>query len=112
MSKPPALMPTKNRAHTALKPKSTLSPQSIAAPTTDDYSGPRSTEPEANRPAFQKLTEQQKDYRRKNNLCMYCGIDGHVVRECPTRPKSRPRLARKTEIVSVATPSGNELAQM
>ena len=37
----------------------------------------------------QRLTEQQKEFRRKNNLCLYCGDAGHLVRNCPARP-ARP----------------------
>lgn len=35
------------------------------------------------------LTEEQKNYRRMNNLCAYCGAKGHFVKNCPqVKPRS------------------------
>ena len=36
-----------------------------------------------------KLTEEQKQYRRANNLCIYCGKCGHFVSSCPAKPAQR-----------------------
>jgi hypothetical protein len=33
------------------------------------------------------LTEQEKQRRKENNLCMYCGSDAHLLPECPVKPK-------------------------
>lgn len=33
------------------------------------------------------LTEAQKQHRRNNNLCLYCGQPGHYAITCPARPK-------------------------
>ena len=35
------------------------------------------------------LTAEEKDRRRINNLCMYCGLAGHFVGECPGRLRGR-----------------------
>ncbi|KAG9767322.1 hypothetical protein KCU88_g7469, partial [Aureobasidium melanogenum] len=44
-------------------------------------------------PSFQprgKLTEEEKRYRRTNNLCLYCGEAGHMVKDCTETPKVDP----------------------
>lgn len=56
-----------------------------------------------------RLTEQQKEFRRKNNLCMYCGGADHLVTNCPKGP---PRPARVSEVTWLAAePPGNEPTQ-
>ena len=35
-----------------------------------------------------KLTEEQKQYRRANNLCLYCSKSGHFASACRARPNS------------------------
>ena len=35
-----------------------------------------------------KLTDQEKEYRRMNGLCLYCGGQGHIALNCPRSPKS------------------------
>jgi hypothetical protein len=32
-----------------------------------------------------KLTQAERDYRFKNNLCLYCAKPGHLVNDCPAR---------------------------
>ena len=60
----------------------------------------------------QRLTESQKEHRRKNNLCLYCGDAGHMIRTCPTRPKGPSTSARLSEAALVTSESqGNEPAQ-
>src|SRR5512133_596721 len=39
------------------------------------------------------LTEAQKNYRRANNLCLYCGKAGHFASVCPEKAKRVPRNA-------------------
>ena len=62
--------------------------------------------------APRRLTEQEKEFRRKNNLCMYCGIKGHDVSECSVCPQNRPRNTRFAESTRMPTSSGNGQAQM
>jgi hypothetical protein len=58
------------------------------------------------------LTEQQKEFRRKNNLCMYCGGADHLILNCPKRPKGPPRPARTSEAAWLeADPPGNAPTQ-
>jgi len=48
---------------------------------------------DAARAAPRRLTQQQREYRRKNNLCMYCGEADHLVRDCPQSSRRQPRPA-------------------
>jgi hypothetical protein len=32
------------------------------------------------------LTEAQKEHRRRNGMCMYCGSSEHFVKDCPIKP--------------------------
>lgn len=34
-----------------------------------------------------QVTEAERQHRRENNLCLYCGQPGHIIRFCPTKPK-------------------------
>jgi hypothetical protein len=34
------------------------------------------------------LSQSDKEYRRANNLCLYCGNSGHILSQCPVRPPS------------------------
>jgi len=63
----------------------------------------------------QRLTEQQRDFRRKNNLCLYCGTAGHFLRSCPARPrpKGSPSAVRVSETaVAKAEPQENAVTQL
>ena len=62
----------------------------------------------SSRPPFTRLSEKQREYRRKNNLCMYCGGPGHVAPECPIAPRNASHSARAD---ASARPSGNGQAQ-
>ena len=39
------------------------------------------------------LTNSERERRKKNNLCLYCGNAGHKVNDCPELAKKllRPR---------------------
>jgi hypothetical protein len=39
-------------------------------------------------PRFKKLSAAEKQYRIKNNLCLYCGGNGHSHSNCPKKKKS------------------------
>jgi hypothetical protein len=87
-------------------------PRGPAAPTTTtSFKANPAQRPVFRRP-FQRLSEEQKDYRRKNNLCMYCGAQEHAVHECPIRPKDPHRPAPEARAAdSTARSPGNDLAQ-
>lgn len=46
-------------------------------------------EPEPMQIGRSRLTPEEREFRFKNNLCFYCGKDGHSVRECGARPKDK-----------------------
>ncbi len=37
-----------------------------------------------------RLTQEQKNHRRSNNLCLYCGRPGHKISKCRSKPKVTP----------------------
>lgn len=46
---------------------------------------------------FQPLTQEERNRRMENNLCLYCGNPGHRAGECPNKSKSqRPGAIRAT----------------
>ncbi len=110
----PSAPPLKNHRPSPGAPRPQVrfaSAPSTSASATADGRDSRSANPDASRPKYQRLTEQQKDYRRKNNLCMYCGDKDHSVRECPLS-KNRSRSARSAESSFPDDRSpGNEPAQ-
>ena len=36
---------------------------------------------------LKKLTQEEKQHRFNNKLCLYCGEAGHIVRSCPKKEK-------------------------
>ena len=38
-----------------------------------------------------RLAAAERERRFQQRLCLYCGLAGHVIRECPTRPKDEAR---------------------
>jgi len=82
-------------------------------------------------PRYRQLTEEEKKLRRANNLCLYCGQPGHIIRTCPNRhPRtgqnhissaaafefveglSEDRSSDDSNMVKVQQPSGNEHVQL
>src|SRR5690606_11193888 len=49
---------------------------------------------------FKRLTQEEKDKRRKEGLCMYCGAKGHFANKCPK--KSSPSTS--TNAIQESTP--------
>lgn len=54
----------------------------------------------------QKLTEEEKNRRRSQGLCLYCGQSGHIARVCPE--KRHPRGSGNS--ANVSTKQGNMFA--
>jgi retrotransposon gag protein len=70
---------------------------------------PRRDAPSATGPR-RHLTEQERELRIKNGLCLYCGGEGHIIRTCPQRlprPVARASVAAWKDV----EPQGNEQTQ-
>ncbi len=46
-------------------------------------------EPEPMQVGVTHLTSEERERRRRENLCLYCGLHGHMRISCPTRPAYR-----------------------
>jgi Retrotransposon gag protein len=83
-----------------------------AAPTTTTSFRSNPAQRPVSRRPFQRLSEEQREHRRKNNLCMYCGAQDHAVHECPICPRDLPRPAPEARPADPTARSlGNDLAQ-
>ena len=63
----------------------------IRAVGTEDAADINATQPRKG--GFKKrgpLSDKEKQYRRANNLCLYCGKPGHMAAECRAKPNKRP----------------------
>lgn len=71
-------------------------PSSTPTSTTSTISSSTTSQPRPH------LTQEQRDARRANNECLYCGTQGHFIDNCPNRrsktPSSTPTV--KTEPAS------------
>ena len=50
---------------------------------------------------FKPLTNAEKDRHRANNLCLYCGLAGHMVRNCPRKlsgPLATVSVSENTQV--------------
>ncbi|XDV53693.1 hypothetical protein PO909_022129 [Leuciscus waleckii] len=63
-----------------------------------------SSEPEPMQIGFTRLTTEERERRRRNNLCLYCAQPDHLRATCPVRPTSRDSAA-----VSSCVRSSNSL---
>ncbi|KAL0152827.1 hypothetical protein M9458_051867, partial [Cirrhinus mrigala] len=43
-----------------------------------------------------KLTTEERERRLRGNLCLYCGLAGHIRANCPTRPPRPPTSVSKS----------------
>ncbi len=48
------------------------------------------TDPEPMQIGFTHLSEEERERRMRKNLCLYCGLSGHMRATCPTRPSRNP----------------------
>ncbi|KAI2646676.1 Transposon Tf2-9 polyprotein [Labeo rohita] len=64
-----------------------------------------------------KLTLEERERRLRGNLCLYCGLAGHVRANCPTRPPrqptsvSQPRSLTNTCIIPVKIGCDNSVIE-
>jgi hypothetical protein len=59
---------------------------------------------------FKPLSAQEKDRRRRLNLCLYCGEPNHMARQCPN--KRWQMTANTLETLNPEEPSENDEVQM
>ncbi|KAI8073871.1 hypothetical protein BC940DRAFT_76270 [Gongronella butleri] len=50
---------------------------------------------------FKAITPEEKQRRRKQGLCHYCGRSGHQIRQCPVRPNASSHTYRRLANVNV-----------
>ena len=82
---PPHSLP---RHTPVVQPQVSLPPAASHSPTMADAPVPM----EIDQARFRPLTDAERQFRRANGLCMYCGASGHVVRHCPR--SNRPQFHR------------------
>jgi hypothetical protein len=109
-----------------LRPRTsaTLQPRSMSAPLTPAVPRPSApVEPatpisnegtvpmdlSAGRPRG-RLTEDEKQRRRDNGLCLYCGGGEHIARNCSHRPQARPIAMRTVGFGSSSTSTSSSPA--
>ncbi len=46
------------------------------------------------------LSVEERDRRMRQNLCLYCGLPGHLRASCPTRPPRNPSSVSKSSTIS------------
>ena len=71
-----------------VQPQVSLPPAASHSPTMADAPVPM----EIDQARFRPWTDAERQFRRANSLCMYCGTSGHVVRHCPQ--SNRPQFHR------------------
>lgn len=91
------------RAHSA--PSSTKSPYH----TTTDVSGATPMEIDATAPRS-RLSPQEKQRRKDNGLCLYCGHGGHFATRCPVKSSQssfQPRTKVAALSYTISTPNSH-----
>jgi hypothetical protein len=106
-------LPPPKRFHPRGQPVPTTStPSRGFAPATARDSGARPQARSTAQPRFRQLTDQEREHRRKNNLCMYCGGQNHIARDCTQRPPDRRGPARAFGATAATSNlQGNDQAQ-
>jgi hypothetical protein len=88
----------KSTTHNHSKHKSSFSGSSLGTSSI----GPVPMEIDTNRRG--PLTEEEKQYRRDNDLCLYCGKPGHKLDNCPSKRKHKG----KGKAVAGVSTTGNQ----
>ncbi len=116
-----------NNRNTAIRPASNISlpnrrpPSTPFPPTSSSNSVPVPMDldtlqatPARPRRSFGKLTQGQRDYRRDNNLCLYCGLVGHQVSNCPSLNRNKPNTTpqQHSSVQSRPTTSFNTISAL
>ncbi len=57
-------------------------------------------EPEPMQVGFTHLSTEERERRISHNLCLYCGLPGHLRASCPTRPLRNPPSVSKISTLS------------
>ncbi len=57
-------------------------------------------EPEPMQLGVTHLSVEERDRRMRQNLCLYCGLPGHLRASCPTRPPRNPSSVSKSSTIS------------
>ena len=114
---PPYHLPSPKKFHPRGQPvPSTSAPSTPSrgfAPASSRDAGTRPQARTTTQPKFRQLTDQEKEHRRKNNLCMYCADPNHVVSNCPQCPSNRHGPARAFGATRAASDlPGNFSAQL
>ncbi len=58
------------------------------------------SEPEPMQLGFTHLSTEEREKRMRQNLCLYCGLPGHLRASCPTRPHRNPPSVSRTSTIS------------
>lgn len=48
-----------------------------------------------------QLSNEERERRLKNNLCLYCGLYGHTKAQCPNKPATKTLAMSATSILSI-----------
>jgi hypothetical protein len=71
------------------QPAQTSLPTTTAPTSTGTHSGPM----DLGAGHRGKLSQEEKDRRRANNLCLFCGKSGHYASLCPVKSSDKRRIA-------------------
>jgi hypothetical protein len=89
---------------TITRPQTTATP--IHRTPAASFSSPPSMAMDLSQAQHKALDPQEKQRRKDNNLCTYCGSEGHWIKDCPTKPKFTPRpFAKNSQSVSAVQAS-------